>query len=374
MASIPADEARLAAQYLRNQASSMRTLLERQRATVTGRPADLTAEANRHLTQAEDLQRAYATASEQVRGLAQSWKGDHYAQFAREGKGRLDHLSAVVRGLRRERSHLLRCERMLRRSASGFSALIDQLEAKVRLYLGQTSVRPYRDLSQDLVRDFRAADQEGQKIIEELAKVLNVREDVFPAAGRLGYNPQSLDVLPVPVPQDPQREYSEAVNLLLRRIRTDATSPPLLAIRDSWTKLSEIWEGFFADAKLDTKPEFRQHFGMSARGDLTIPVPPAIGAIDGLPASMPYDLLGNIHYGYLNRLAGVPPLVFDSGARMADALFYGRIDAADALAVRIGSELYDLQPDPTQLRPEHIDEALRRNFERFFQTGGFTPR
>jgi Bacterial toxin 44 len=374
MAPIPPAEARLAAQYLRNQANSFTTLLEQRRAEVTGRPDDLTAEADRHLTQAEDLQRAYATASAKVRGLAHSWKGDHYTQFAREGKGRLDHLSAVVRGLRRERSHLLRCERMLRRSTSGFTALIGQLEAKARLYIGQTSVRPYRDLSQDLMRDFRAANQEGQKITEELAKVLDVRQDVFPAAGRLGYNPQSLEVLPVPVPQDPRREYSEAVNLLLRRIRTDATSPSLLAIRDSWTKLPEIWNGFFADAELDTKPEFRQHFGMSARGDLTIPVAPEIGTVDGIPASMPYDLLGNIHYGYLNRLAGVPPLVFDSGARFADALFYGRIDAADALAVRIGSELYDRYPDPTQLRPEHINEALRRNFERFFQTGGFTPR
>jgi uncharacterized protein YukE len=374
MAPIPQAQAQVAARWLRNQANSLKSILGQQQAKVTGRPDELTAEAARHATQADDLQKVYATISAQVRGLAQNWKGDHYMQFAREGKGRLDHLSHVVRGLRGERAHLLRIERVLRRSARGFDILIEQMEAKAQQYISQTSVLPYNTLSVALDRNYREAERKGREITEALANVLKERDEFYPKSGRFGYNPQGLDTLPEPRPQNPQGEFDESLNLLLRRINTDATSPAVQEIKNSWTKVREIRNNFVADGPLDTKPAFRRHFGMSARGDLTTPIPPDVGTIDGLPAAMPYDLLGNIHYGYLNRLAGVPSAIFEPGARAYDWLVYGKVDRADALAVRIGSELYDQYPDPAQLRPEHIRDALRIHFDQFFVTGGFTVR
>jgi hypothetical protein len=100
---------------------------------------------------------------------------------------------------------------------------------------------------------------------------------------------------------------------------------------------------------------------------------------------MGHDLIGNIHYGYLNRLAGVPPWIYEGGARGADWVYNFRIepdnsppvrtsiDRADALAVEIGTELADRFPDPAQLKPEHIRDALRTHFERFFEYGGVYP-
>lgn len=383
----------MAARLLRLKADAIKTELGHQRAQVVGRPEDLRAEAARHETQADDLQTVWATVSAQVRGLAQSWKGDHYTEFAREGVQRVEILGKVIRGLRREASHLKRIMTALRESVRRFDVVIEQLEAKARLYIAQTPIQRVFLLDRQLNLDIAEARRESQKITGDLSGVLNLRPEFFPVitatAQQGNYLRGTTGLFPEPRPQDSAGEFDDLLRLEIGRINSDESSIAMMRLRaaaaeyarSTWDAprlgvnlMGTIHQLFRANAPLDTKPQVADVFGMSARNDFTTPVPPDVGTIDGQQVTLSHDLIGNIHYGYLNHIAGVPPWIYEGGAQGADLLYNYSLERADALAVRIGRELAEQYPDPAGLRPEHIREALRRHLRELYDLGGFNLR
>lgn len=90
--------------------------------------------------------------------------------------------------------------------------------------------------------------------------------------------------------------------------------------------------------------------------------------LPGTPGKVSYEIWSNIHYGYVGRDIGFPAAVLHAGANGADLLEHGQVDRGDQAAVQIGIELRN-KYGPGELRPEHIDEAIRAHYQELKDTG-----
>ncbi len=374
--------------------------LERIRDSVTGDPGALAGSADRLGRHSDEVQDVLLTLRSAGTVAMRQWDGPAATEFATVHKELTKALSEAVRQLRREKTWLHRCGNALVTSRAGmerviaeYRANVERLRAELNQPDGQGAVfvklRYYLD----------NALRQAQQIIRELVSVFAEGRGDPPTAtvwsigkGVVGFGRwvlEEMGALPPAAPEKPKTtfppvvglttgtEFSESVDYIAYRMNTDARSKEAEELRRLWgstegeARTLMLWkwgQNFNYGGAWDTKPAFNEMWGMSARNDFTTPVPNELGTINGRQAAMPFDLVGNIHYGYMAASMPRFSLVGEVGANVFDVLQQNGTDPGDQLAVRIGVELHAQYP-PGQLRPEHVSAAIQRHWDEFVRIG-----
>ncbi|MCP2259301.1 toxin 44 [Streptoalloteichus tenebrarius] len=346
--------------------------LEKIRRSVTGDPSELERQAERHRIHADRLQKVVESVGAHTRSLGRDWTGQAYEEHAagvRRWTARLGH---VVRALRAEKNWLYRCSYALRTAHARMEQVIAAFRLGAQRVAAKAALIPLPLLLHALSDEVAYQSFiQARNVRDWLARILDEAEvRKFPTTVSSGTrNP------PLPPAQGwglgTGTEFTDSVEFLTWRMRTDAASPEAAAIRGSGgvaLNLRAFVDLYEDGRKWDLKPDFLRMWDMLGRNELSTPLPPELGTIHGRQAAMPFDLLGNVHFGYVSASLGLGSgSVAAWGADVWDVWKYGKVDRGDQIGIEIGRELYARHG--AAVRQEHVVEELRRRWDDLVEVG-----
>jgi hypothetical protein len=377
---------------LSGQAQAVLDQLERILRQVSGDPSELSRAAERYGEQADQVQRSFDRMLGQANLMRGKWKGDDYREFDRRSRELFRPVRLTVRDLRERRTRLLGVSTQMADSIRRVQKAITEYRQQVVAILVRVNQEPV-GLADELHRKGLVALSEARSASMDLATILAL--DRGDSLYRNWFGRPIVERLLVghggaPTPDTAWRrapgsrpqtfefgtEFDASMEYLRWRISSDPRSDVFAAFNGACLLSAMRMLRSLAAPRgdWDLKEAFDMLFGMTDRNNMHTPLPIELGDIHGHQGEIDRDFLGNVHYGYMIAAIGYPR-PGELLAWGADIGQDGRGDPGDAIAVRIGRELYGRYP-PETLTPERfaefdrdLREAIRRNFAELVRVG-----
>ncbi|GLZ00091.1 polymorphic toxin type 44 domain-containing protein [Actinoplanes sp. NBRC 103695] len=292
--------------------------------------------------------RLFATASDlPVADLRGGWPDGTGESYAQSVELMIDRSSRVEVGALQQRGDLLT-----------YAEIVENTKQAIRTYVHRRSLT-YEGLYNEGQADGFVTQTavEVNRLLDQAAEQAGgIRTGVavdYPAGGG-GY-----------------AEFEDVQQFMYGELVNNPKSPEAMRIRelmshgtngDATIALAMWIEKVAPLADWDHKPDIA---AMTVGVNNTTPIPGTSGGIR-------YDFWSNLHFGYVGLDVGIDETTLRQGADAADLWDRQEVDKADDLAIQIGAELRE-KYTPEQLRPEHIEAAIKEHYAELVEVGGIIP-